>query len=313
MKAVNSSISKNFILFFLVSIVFWFLTKLSKEYESTIVYPISYENLPKDKLLQGIPQSEVGVHVKTTGFKILSGKLFPRTLKVDASNLLAKSKTRYYVLLPQQRVAIQRQMNTGVDIDHFIQDSLVLDLGFLGQKKVPIQLNSELSYETGFDLKGTIQVTPDSVTISGPESILDTINFVETADFVRKELNQSFEENLALKGYNKGNNINLDVAEVTLSATVEKFTEGTQTVPFVILNLPNDVNVNTFPKEVELTYKVALSNFNQVNPSSFLVECDYELSSKNNLLYLVPRLARKSDLVRNVKITPSKIEFVIEK
>ena len=308
-----NSVSKNFVLFFLVSVVFWFLTKLSKEYESTISYPVSYQNLPKDKLLQESPQSEIDIHVKTTGFKILSGRLFPRTVKIDGSNLIARSKTNYYLLLSQQRLGIQKQMNTGVDIDHFIKDSVRLNLGVLSQKKVPVKLVSDISYEAGYNLDGEMNMSPDSVVISGPESVLDTVLFVETVSFIQRDLNASIESELSLKKFNAGQNINFDTEKVAINAKVEKFTEGTIKLPFTVVNLPEDLRINTFPKEIELTYKVALSKFGQVNASSFTVECDYQLSSDNNLSYLVPKLIRQSDLVKNVKIDPNKIDFVIEK
>ena len=64
--------------FLVVSVYFWFLTKLSKDYNSTIQYPMVFENLPKDKLLQKKPQESIDIHVKASGFKILSGKLFPK-------------------------------------------------------------------------------------------------------------------------------------------------------------------------------------------------------------------------------------------
>lgn len=312
MKA-NSAISKNFILFFVLAVVFWFLTKLSKEYESTVVYPVSYENLPKGKLLQENPIKEIGIHIKATGFKILSGKLFPKTIEIDASNLSSKSATDYYLLLSQQRLAIQKQMNTGVDIDHFIQDSVTLNLGVLQQKKVPVRLQSQISYQLGYNAKANIQITPDSITLSGPESILDTIQFIETIPLVMNDVSTSIDEQLDLKPFESSNRITFDQSSVKLSAEVEKFTEGTQKVSFVILNQPSDVTINTFPKEVTITYKVALSNFSQINAASFSVECDYLMSSENNLSYLVPRLARQPDLVKNVKITPSKIDFVVEK
>lgn len=313
MKIGNSNISKNFTLFILVSVVFWFLTKLSKEYESTVVYPVSYENLPNDKLLQEEPEKEISIHIKATGFKIISGKLLPRTLKINATNLLLKSKTDYYLLLSQQRLAIQRQMNAGVSIDHFIKDSVSFDLGFLGQKKVPVKLNTNFSYEAGYDMEGVVKLTPDSVIVSGPESILDTISFVETFLFTQSNLNGSIKQDLTLKNFENTNNISLNVSSVSIDAKIEKFTEGTLKVPFNIINLPDSIQINTFPKEVDITYKVALSNFGKVQPSSFFIECDYQLSSQNNLLYLVPKLNRQSDLVKNVKITPNKIEFVIEK
>ena len=308
-----NSTSKNFVLFFVVSIVFWFLTKLSKEYESTVTYPISYENLPQDKLIQETPQSEIDVHIKATGFKILSGKLFPRTLKINASNLTPKSKNNYYLLLSQQRLSVQKQMNTGVNIDHFISDSISLDLGFLGRKKVPVKLVSNLSYQAGYNINGGVVIEPDSIEISGPESILDTITRIETINYTDNDVHESIREELALKKFKVDQNVNFEVEKVMVDISVEKFTEGTLKVPFTILNLPVDATINTFPKEVELTYKVALSKFNQIRAATFLVECNYQLSAENNLSYLVPKLVKQSDLVKNVKITPNKIDFVIEK
>lgn len=313
MKKTNTSISKNFILFFLIAVVFWFLTKLSKEYETTINYPISIENLPQDKLVQGKFTNQVGVHVKATGFKILSGRLFPGILKIDAASPNRKSKNSYYILLSQQKSAIQKQMNNGVRIDYFISDSIDLDLGSLSQKKVPVKLHQDITFETGYDISGKISIKPDSILLSGPESLIDTIKFVSTKNFSRKNINNSFNESLGLKSYPHNQNIRYDVSEVRLQANVEKYTEGTQKVSFLVLNVPEDLVINTFPKQVDLTYKVALKDFGQINPSLFLIECDYNLSADNNLSYLVPRLTNQSDLVKNVKISPSKIDFVIEK
>lgn len=313
MKKTNTSISKNFLLFFGLSVVFWFLTKLSKEYESTIVYPISFENLPKDKLMQGNVYDEIGIHVRATGFKILSGKIAPRTIKVDASRLTQRSSTSYFLLLSQQKLAIQKQMNTGVDIDHFASDSINLDLGSLKQKKLPIRLNSSFDFQTGYDISGKISLNPDSVMVSGPESVLDTLRNIPTIALSLKNVNSSFSEELDLYSFDVSKNIRLDVSSVKVEAEVEKFTEGTQKVSFVILNVPEGVEISTYPKEVDITYKVALTNFDQVSSSSFLIECDYKLSADNNLSYLVPRLSRQSQLVKNVKIQPSKIDFVIEK
>ena len=47
-----------------------------------------------------------------------------------ASNIYSKSINDYYLLLSQQRLSLQKQMRTGVQIDHFINDSI----GFAGAK-----------------------------------------------------------------------------------------------------------------------------------------------------------------------------------
>ena len=188
-----------------------------------------------------------------------------------------------------------------------------MSLGVLSRKKVPVKLVSDLSYEAGYHINGDIAVTPDSVTVSGPESILDTLQFVSTTKFSQSEINEPVRKELLLEMFTSDQNVNLSVEKVTVDFSVEKFTEGTMKVPFTVLNLPEDVTINTFPKEVELTYKVALSQFNQIQSTSFQIECDYQLSVENNLSYLIPKLTQQSDLVKNVKIAPNRIDFVIEK
>ena len=106
-KSRNSVASKKFTLFILVSVVFWFLTKLSKEYDDTVSFKVEYKYLPTDKLLQEEPAKRIDIHIKATGFKLISAGLFPPKINVDASNLNVKTGTNYFVLLSQQRLAIQ--------------------------------------------------------------------------------------------------------------------------------------------------------------------------------------------------------------
>ena len=312
-KPANNKTFHKFILFILLSLVFWCMTKLSKEYDSTIKYPVSYKNLPNDKLLQEAPLSVVSIHVKATGFKLISENIFPKNLEIDATKLTSKSITDYYLLLNQHRLSLQRQMKTGVLIDHFIIDSIHFNLGLLKVKKVPIILLSDFTYATGFELNGAINVTPDSIIINGPESILDTIDFISTELLLKKELNTSVKEELMIKSFTAISNVKLQEKKVSISALVEKFTEGTLEVPFQVINLPEEMTINTFPKVVKVTYRVALSNFNIITTSSFSIECDYNMSRKNNLSYLIPKLVEKSSLVKNARISPLKIDFIINK
>lgn len=263
--------------------------------------------------MQKAPPNTIEIHIKATGFKILSSKLFPKTLEVNASSVLAKSKNDYFLLLSQQRLGLQKQMTNGVSIDHFIQDSITMSLGVLNRKKVRVKLVSDFSYEAGYHSSGNLLIVPDSVEVSGPESLLDTLRFVPTSNFVEDGINESIHKDVSLKPFESNQNMSLSVQKVTVDLAVEKYTEGTMKVPFTVLHLPDDVTINTFPKEVELTYKVALSQFNQIQSTSFLIECDYQLSVENELSYLIPKLSKKSDLVKNVKIAPNRIDFVIEK
>ncbi|MEN8883094.1 MAG: CdaR family protein [Flavobacteriaceae bacterium] len=289
------------------------MTKLSKEYDTTIKYPISYQNLPNDKLLQEDPLSEIDVHIKATGFKLISAEIFPKNLLIDASNIYSKSINDYYLLLSQQRLSLQKQMRTGVQIDHFINDSIKFNLGLLKVKKVPVKVATDITYSSGYELNGVLQVSPDSITINGPEFILDTIHFVSTTLLQKKGINNSIDQELMIKNFDASSNVKFNQKKVAVKALVEKYTEGTFEVPFEIVNLPEGMTINTFPKLVKITFRVALSNFNKVDASSFVIECNYKMSDENSLSYLIPRLVEKSSLVKNTKISPLKIDYIINK
>ena len=316
MNQNNTGINKmyySFILFFLLSIVFWFMTKLSKEYDGTIKFPVTYTNLPDNKLLQENPLNFIEIHVNTSGFKLISAKISPKKLEIDASNIYYKSLTDYYLLVSQQKLAIQKQMITGIEIDHFIKDSIAFNLGLLKVKKIPVNLFSDITFAEGYEFKEGININPDSITIKGPESILDTIAYVSTTLFQKKLLNSSIKEIVNIQNFSSDSNIRFQQDKIEISAIVEEFTEGEVEVPLTLLNLPNNKSINTFPKLVKITYKVALSNFNKVSSSTFLIECDYNMSKINNLPYLIPKLVESSSLVRNIRISPLKIDFIINR
>jgi hypothetical protein len=302
-----------FILFSFLSVIFWFMTKLSKEYDSSIKYPVSYINLPSNKLLQEKPSEYIDVRIKATGFKLISSKVSPRKLTIDASNIYGKSLTNYYLLLSQQKLSVQKQLNTGVKVAYFIKDSVHFKLGVLNQKKVVVKLISDLLFAEGFELNNSISIQPDSILLTGPKLTLDTISSVSTGLLQKKELNVSINEFLDIKEFNPDSNVSAEKDKVLITASVERFTEGSVEVPIKVINIPDGKQINTFPKFVKVTYRIALSNFNKIDSSTFLIECDYGISENNNLPYLIPKLIGSSSMIKNARISPQKIDFLINK
>jgi hypothetical protein len=312
-KNKSNKLYYTFILFSFLSVIFWFMTKLSKEYDSSIKYPVSYINLPSNKLLQEKPSEYIDVRIKATGFKLISSKVSPRKLTIDASNIYGKSLTNYYLLLSQQKLSVQKQLNTGVKVAYFIKDSVHFKLGVLNQKKVVVKLISDLLFAEGFELNNSISIQPDSILLTGPKLTLDTISFVSTGLLQKKELNVSINEFLDIKEFNPDSNVSAEKDKVLITASVERFTEGSVEVPIKVINIPDGKQINTFPKFVKVTYRIALSNFNKIDSSTFLIECDYGISENNNLPYLIPKLIGSSSMIKNARISPQKIDFLINK
>src|SRR6188508_3084070 len=66
-----------------VSIIFWFLIALSKNYPARLRFPLKYINIPELKLVTNDLPRAIDVSVKTTGFKILSYQFGNKTDSVE--------------------------------------------------------------------------------------------------------------------------------------------------------------------------------------------------------------------------------------
>lgn len=274
---------------------------------------MKYNNIPQDKLLQETPIKKIDIAIKATGFKILRSKIINKTIDLEASSLKRKKSSKYYFLAKDQISRIQKQLLFGVDIQEITQDTITLNLGLLTSKKVALKPDLNINYHIGYDLVEKIKVKPDSIIISGPESKIKQINFLNLSNLKLDDLKIDFEEKVTILNPFKEDNLKFSTLNAEISGKVDKITEGSLKIPFSTKNLPNNVSLTTLADDVEITFIVALSDFAKVTKASFKVECDYTLSLNNNLSYLIPKVTSKPDFVKSVKIIPTKIDFLIQK
>ena len=88
---------------FLMSLLFWFLIKFSKEYTYYIDYPIEFINQPIDKYWKDEPLSNLKVKVNGHGFNFLKETFSNRLLKVDVSKLQNTNSSTYFWLSQAER------------------------------------------------------------------------------------------------------------------------------------------------------------------------------------------------------------------
>ena len=106
--------------------------------------------------------------------------------------------------------------------------------------------------------------------------------------------------------------IKIDRKQVEIYLPVEKFTEDEKVIPIQLTNVPDSLQVNYFPKNVSLNYLVPISKYNKITAEQFIVQCDFNNRfSKQGII--IPEVIKKPEPIKNLKISPSKIEFLIKK
>jgi hypothetical protein len=301
--------AKLFLIFLALSFFFWFLSKLSKDYTTSINLNVHYINQPKDKKIFINDNQKLTLTIKSSGFGLLKNT-FKKNVDIDLSQANITNK-KAIVNLKEQIAQLQEQLGEQIQIIHIQPEKLAFDFGKLNSKKVKVIPNLSLSYKSGYYLTKPVKITPDSIKISGPKEIIDTIQHIYTQELNLKELQDNFSEDLKIsKQQNK--NIKYNTDKVHITGIVEKNTEGEINLPFQVINT-NGANIKTFENKVKAKYKVSLKNYDKVKASDFQVICDYAKTKKDSLDYLIPEVRKKSNLVTEVELTPKKIEYLILK
>src|ERR1700750_3425788 len=84
----------------LISIFFWLLMSLSKEYTITVSFPVNYVNLPTDKIISNHLPETIDIEIKATGFNLLFYKIKQQreTVLLDINDALPYTAKNHYYL-----------------------------------------------------------------------------------------------------------------------------------------------------------------------------------------------------------------------
>lgn len=313
MKLKRPKISKKkiaiFSVFVFIATIFWFLDALNRQYITKIEYPIELYNLPEDVSITSDYPQIITVTIKAYGFDIVGKIKKSELIKIDVKNLSVKDKNDNTKLI----ISLSKVYNNffpkipEIEIFNIYPETIILETTKISSKKVPIKLNINFKTKNLHLQSGEIQLIPDSINISGSDKLLSKLSHVETMQHNYKDLSDTLKEKIKLK---KINNLNFSEETVNIIIPIDKYTENEIKIPVHIINCPENLKVITFPNEITVTYKIALSKYKTIGKDDFTAIVDY---SKINKEKIQVRLIEQPDYLKSVKIFPEYLEYIIEK
>jgi len=309
----NNRKTKVFIFFLVLTSIIWLLIELSKTYTSSAEFKITYKNLSSDKLVQVQPISRVEVAIRAPGFSLLKRKVKAQKISLSLNNLLKKGAS-YYILPNAQLSNLNAQLTGDTEIIRILKDTIFIEIGTNITKKVPVIPNTDIQFKLGYNFTEKLQLNPDSIVISGPNKYIDSIKNITTTPFKINDVYENINTELSLIIPKNTKNVVLSTNKVQLTGVIDKFTEGSFKIPVSIINQPEGIEVNPFPKQIEVIYQAGLSNFNKINKNSFLIVFDYkQYENDTTTHFLTPIIKQKSEYISTLKINPTHIEFLLQK
>ena len=298
-----------FVLFLFLSFLISLLVKLSNNSTQTLSFELSPTELKSNEVIISEVPKSINVTISGRGFELLKYYIEKPVIEVDFSQL-RKNNTQYVWTESEQLDKIINYFDSKIVVKSINPDTVVFPFDSQFIKKVPVVVIVNPTFAVGFDLIDDFRSSPDSITVIGPESILKTINSVQTKKIELNEINSSVDIPAELNISPSLSQLNLSHQSVSVVANVGKFTEGIVNVPVTIVNVPEDLIINFFPKEISVVFYSSLEAYASIDGTDFTVECDFNLLTADNN-YLNPVLVKQPFDVKTAQLKITQLEFII--
>ncbi|WP_109831703.1 YbbR-like domain-containing protein [Reichenbachiella versicolor] len=277
---------------------FWFFNAMNKDYETSLNYPLDYDFV-RDSVVIITPLPEyIKIDVASGGWNLIR-----RTLRINAAPILIplENPSAIKFLTRSSLTPIVKEQLSGLDVTFVVTDTLYFNIEEKVIKKLPVIVDSlTIPLRNNYRITSPIKVYNDSVTLTGPKSIMSKIeNNVEIA-FADKEIDSDFEEDLK---YRIDPLIKARPSRTTIEFDVRNFVLKEVDVPIEFLNFPRDSSVIATQKNIRVYYTIDEDHENEVDKNDFSITLDYSmLNSRDSTIapILMYSPEKALDIVLNV-------------
>lgn len=318
LKALQFHIDRNIISYgicVVIASILWFLNALNKEYTSKITYPVKYTDFPQGKFLVSDPPQNISLEVKANGFTLLAYRLRtsfrPIVVNINSYSKHSLEKNnifKYTLNLNDAKDKINGQLHSGLKLLGIHPGKVDFTFTPAISKKIAIYPVVQYTLKQQYILTNGIQCTPDSILVSGPAQIMDTLKYIYTHPWDAGEIKKTRTQTVSLSSVH---GIQFDHTDIKIEMQPERYTEEKRIISIQVVNLPDSLNIKLFPGTVEITYEIGLSKYDVVRNSDFTFTVDYK--NMNEGAYLPVQVSRSPQYIKELRYTPQKVEFILEK
>ena len=200
-----------------------------------------------------------------------------------------------------------KSIDTWVEVDKRMNNNMRI----LKNKIIKVSVNTDFNYSLGYNNMNDARVEPDSVYVSGPESILNNLEFVETEIIKKQNLSDDFE--LVVSIQNIQSIISIKPNKVTFNESIRKFTEQQFDVFINIINKPDSIIIKLFPEKVSIVSLFPFDLIENVKSNDFEFIFDYNTTENGKFESVPVKLINSPKFSRNVRWEPKTISYLIKK
>jgi hypothetical protein len=236
------------ILGLILALLLWFHVATNRDYDIELAYTFEYLNLPEELVMTAEPPEEVNVRLRASGKQLLRLWWSDRHWPIDLSGA---SAGEFAVTLWADDVP-----RFGIDDVEVVElaepGNATLWLDSLATRTVPVRTDEAFLIASGYVRFGPTVLSPDSVRLGGPWSLLTDIRALTLEPIGKDEWDESIDEMVPVQ-LPPVYNLSCFPEEVHVTQVIEPFaTREYDSLPVTIAASGSDVTCTVDPPWVSV-------------------------------------------------------------
>lgn len=299
-----------FLLFLLLSGIFWLMMTLNETYEKEIVLPVRYVNVPQSAVLTSGESDSIHVNISDKGFSLFAF-IYSRdshTIDIDFTKYALPDGIGSVPAIDLQHM-IEQLLPTSAKITSLKTEKLVFYYNNGEKKKVPVRWRGHLKTDPHYFIAKTL-IEPDSVTIFASREKLDSIHYVYTRELNYSDIHDTL---IVTSELQRMQGVKIVPNRVKINIQTDVLTEETiDSIPVVGINMPKGKVLRTFPSRVSVKIVTGMKNYKAIMPSDILVVADYEQFKDETSDKCTLQVKKVPEGVSRATLNVKQVDYLIE-
>ena len=252
--------------------IIWVLSALNKNYTTVIKCPIELDYEREGTIEVINPPRNVQVNVSGVGWDLLKQSLsFRRNpLHISLENPIETKRLAGYTIQP-----LISQHLSSLELNFVVTDTLYFDIQRIQSKKLLVFVDSSaISLKRFYQIISPLKVSPDSVMITGHESLISTLSDTLSIRLPQTEIDRNYSEKIYIDNFDLSL-VSFSPSEIDINFEVSRFVDYNRNFRIELVNFPMDSSAFIEPTYVNLDFKIQERRRDNFPEADFLVIADY--------------------------------------
>lgn len=288
------------------SVLLWVFVSFSGEFSITLNLPTQVIDIPENYSVSSMSANDVSINLKGQGWQLAQN-----TLGRDPKFFIqSPAEIGEHEIPARNMIYANSWLSTSLQLAEITPEKLNITIEKTESKMIEIVPVLSLGYKPGYGLVSPIKIEPDSVLITGPESIISNLNMINTEARIISNLES--EESMVL-GLRAPKYTDIVINECSVYFDIQKIVDK-EFLDLNILtkNIPSRYELILSPTKLSIILRGGISKLSKLKSEDIAVYVKFE-QAINDTSGAIEPIIEHPEFTSLIDIKPNRLEYIIKK